>query len=141
MGYALANVERIEHQTATSNRSGLLTVLDVARHLPPGFAIRRAFWVYGVAAGTCRGQHAHRHCSQALVAMAGTIEVAATDGRAERRFRLAGPGDLLLIPPLVWSTQTYVTVGAVLCVFCDEEYREGEYIRDFEEYRLLVAAQ
>jgi hypothetical protein len=40
---------------------------------------------------------------------------------------------------MVWATQYKYSPDAVLLVLASDVYREEDYIRDFEEYRAMVA--
>ena len=138
MTASVLDVVEISPQSVGDAAGGLLAVLENGTHLPPSFAVRRLFWVSGVEPGTRRGNHAHRSCTQVLVAVEGTVRVVVNDGRDSRSFDLEKGGHAILIPPLLWATQTYLTRAATLLVLCDEPYAEAEYIRDMDEYRALV---
>jgi hypothetical protein len=88
-----------------------------------------------------RGQHAHRECSQFLMAPTGKIEVAVTDGDRIQEYRLDTPIVGLLVPPLVWASELFASVTSSLLVLCDREYDEADYIRDWDEYLDLMKGQ
>jgi hypothetical protein len=41
----------------------------------------------------------------------------------------------LLVPPGIWAEEIYEKPHSVLAVLCDRPYEEGDYIRDFEEFK------
>jgi hypothetical protein len=60
--------------------NGVLTIFEGnASHAVP-FPIARVFTITGVSAGGTRGNHLHRHCSQLLVCLHGSIDVSLNDG-------------------------------------------------------------
>jgi len=46
----------------------------------------------------------------------------------------------LLIPPGIWAREDYLTDGAVLMVLCDRIYEEGDYIRDYDEFKTVAGS-
>jgi hypothetical protein len=110
---------------------GELAVLDAA-DLP--FTIVRLFFVRA-GAGARRGIHAHRHCSQFMMCVNGAIDVICDDGEAKRTLVLDRPNLGVLVPPSIWTTETYREAGSVLAVACDRPYGEDDYIRDYDEFR------
>ena len=90
-------------------------------------------------AGETRGDHAHRRVTQALVCVNGRVTVAVDDGRRRDEIMLDGPARALIVPPLVWATQTFAA-GASLLVLCSESYDADEYVRRYDEFIDLVSA-
>ncbi len=101
------------------------------------FPIARVFTVAGVAAGSARGNHAHRSCSQLLVCLSGSLQVELLDGVSESRCRLEPDGMGLLIPPLIWNRVNFVAPQSVLLVLCNLTFAQDEYIRDWDEFLRL----
>ncbi|MDC7789920.1 FdtA/QdtA family cupin domain-containing protein [Rhodoplanes sp. TEM] len=92
------------------------------------FVPRRVFVVEPSAAGTVRGGHANTKARQLLVRLAGTIDVALCHAGREARVRLDATETALLLEPLVWAEQTYVTPDALLMVLASEPFDPGSYI-------------
>lgn len=110
---------------------GSLSILTGLQELP--FAFARLFWVHGVTAGVARGSHAHRVQHQALICMAGVLDVLIEDGGASQRtVRLERPEQVLHLPPLTWSQQTPVVDGTVYAVIASGPYDADDYIHDKE---------
>ena len=102
------------------------------------FAPVRSFSVADVPQGIERGLHAHRECSQLLFALSGEILVKVSDGERTAEFLLNTPTLGLLIPPLVWASQRYLSKDSVLWVYASHPYAREDYIEDFEDYRATV---
>jgi len=93
------------------------------------FAPRRVFVVRDVPPGTTRGGHTHRSATQLLVRLAGAVTVEVRPAGVPATITLADSHAGLLIPPGVWSSQTYLTPDAALLVLCDEPYDPSGYLK------------
>lgn len=120
-------------------------VPDLRGHLSAGefekeipFQPRRYFLVFNVPTAETRGEHAHLHCEQFLVAVRGSINVVVDDGRAREEFVLDRPHFGLYLPPMVWATQYRYSGDAILLVFASDYYDPADYVRDYMEYLRLV---
>lgn len=111
---------------------GLLAAIELGDDLP--FAPKRCFFVHSVPNKRVRGEHAHRVCSQFLVAVHGSLSVVIDDGADREEVFLDSPNCGLFIPPGVWGTQYKFSGDAVLCVFASHAYDSSEYIRDYEAF-------
>lgn len=131
----LSRTSVVRHRTFRDPR-GALVPIELASALP--FVPVRLFWVHDVPVGQTRGAHAHRVCTQYLLAMAGTVEVAVSDGDETVTFSLAS-GDGLLIAPGLWASERYTTHDAMLLVLCDRPYEAEDYIHTIEELRAFRA--
>lgn len=105
-----------------------------------GFAAVRTFLVHGVRDGL-RGGHAHKGCSQLLVAVNGRVTVTFESETGSGTLTLESPDQSVLLPPMTWATQFFHGPESILMVICDLDYDESDYVRDHEEFlRLLGAA-
>lgn len=111
--------------------NGDLVVMEELINVP--FQIARVF-VVRAPDGAIRGQHAHRACTQFLTCPREVIEVECDDGERQARFTLDHPNTGLLIPPGIWSQQTYLGKGAALTVLCDRKYEAEDYIREYDKF-------
>lgn len=114
-----------------SEDNGDLVVMEGMINVP--FQIARVF-VVRAPDGAVRGQHAHRACTQFLTCPQGVIEVECDDGLLKASFTLDHPNIGLLVPPSIWSQQTYNGKSAALTVLCDRPFDEDDYIRDYDEF-------
>ena len=111
--------------------NGDLIVMEGLINVP--FAIARVF-VVRAPDGAIRGQHAHRACTQFLTCPREVIKVRCDDGERQGTFTLDHPNTGLLVPPGIWSQQTYFGKGSALTVLCDRKYEAADYIRDYDEF-------
>lgn len=115
---------------------GDLMVAEFEKDLP--FVPKRLFFVYGVPNDRVRGEHAHRKCTQLLVAVNGSLAVVVDNGVRRQEVRLDTTSIGLLIPPLVWGIQYRFSADAVLAVLASHPYDAKEYIRDYNEFLSTV---
>ncbi len=111
--------------------TGALTVMESGAQVP--MEIKRVFVVVA-AQGAARGRHAHRRCTQIYVCLRGACHVKVTDGANDGSFELTAPRVGLLVPPSIWSEQTYLEPDTLLMVLCDRPYEADDYIRDYDEF-------
>ena len=104
------------------------------------FVPRRCFFVFDVPGKEVRGAHAHRRCAQLLVCASGSVNVLLDDGRKSEEIVLDRPDLGLHVPPMVWAVQYRYSADAVLVVLASDPYDPADYIRDYEEFRSLVAS-
>jgi dTDP-4-dehydrorhamnose 3,5-epimerase-like enzyme len=110
---------------------GVLVPIELAQSLP--FKAARFFWIFDVPPGQVRGAHAHKLCHQFLICALGSVQVEASDGRAERAIALAA-GQALHVPPGLFTAERYVAPGSVLLVFCDRPYEPEDYLNDRDAF-------
>lgn len=115
---------------------GNLTVVQNNEHIP--FAIRRAYWIYDVPAGSERGGHSHIDMSQLLVALSGSLNVNLCDGHSWRTFTLNRPFQGLFIPPGIWRTLDNFSSGTVCLSLVSNDFDEADYIYDFDRFKELA---
>lgn len=119
--------------------NGSLTVAENGAEGIP-FDIRRVFYLFDVPADTERGGHSHHQAQELMVALSGSFDVVLEDGKSEaRRFTLNRPYQALYIPAGLWRTLDNFSGGAVCLVLTSERYSEADYVRDYEEFRLLTS--
>lgn len=117
---------------------GSLTVGEFDRSIP--FTAERYFMVFDVPSVETRGEHAHRECHQFLICVRGSCAVVADDGTNRQEFLLDRQDLGIHLPPMVWGIQYKYSADAVLLVFASHYYDNGDYIRDYSEFRQLAGA-
>ena len=80
-----------------------------------------------------RGNHAHKLATQAFIVVKGAVALFVKDGVTEKIYNLKAGDECIVLPPGLWSQQTFVE-NSILFVLTDTEYSEKEYIRDWEDY-------
>lgn len=131
------NLGRIINLPKMVDPRGNLTVAEQLKDVP--FSMSRAYWVYDVPSGECRGGHAHKHCREFIVAVSGSFTVTLTNGREERTFMLNHPYQGLLVNTDVWRTLDDFSSGAVCLVLAEDPFDEDDYIRDYQDYLKFIA--
>ena len=104
------------------DKRGFLTVVE---DLLP-FSIKRVYWIYG-SDKNVRGGHRHKITRQALVALAGYVELKINNGVKECFLTLDDPSKCIIIEPEDWHTM-YLKNNAVLLVFASHKYDKSDYI-------------
>lgn len=114
---------------------GYISVTEQNKLVP--FEVQRTFWTYYTPESIVRGRHAHHLTEQVLIAAAGRIIVTTelADGTVET-FRLEEPNTGLYVPPYAWHTMQY-SHSAVQLVLASAPYQEGDYIRDYQEFKRI----
>lgn len=111
---------------------GNLTVAEENKNVP--FEIKRAYWVYDVPGGECRGGHAHKQCLEFIVAVSGSFHVTLDNGKEKQTYLLNHPWQGLLVDTGIWRTLDDFSSGAVCMVLASELFEEEDYIREYDEY-------
>ena len=116
--------------------NGNLTVANNGGLVP--FDIKRVFYIYDVPGGEERGGHSHKSLQQVIVAISGAFDVLLDDGVNQRNVTLNRPYHGLLVAPGVWSKEHNFSSGSVCLVLASDHYDEDDYIRDYDEFKLLT---
>lgn len=91
------------------------------------FAPRRLFVVSAVPVGSVRGCHAHKSQLQAIVCLAGVIEVKLKIPARSALVVLDQPDKLLLIQPGVWAAQRFMEEHSLELVLASGSYEPEGY--------------
>lgn len=113
--------------------SGALTAINSNDEVP--FSIKRVYYLYDVPNKSDRGAHAHKELMQLVVAASGSFEIELNDGANLKTFILRQPDEGLLIPPGLWRDLRNFSGGGICMVLASDVYNEGDYIRDFVEFK------
>lgn len=116
---------------------GNLAVGNFESEIP--FLPKRYFLVYGVPENKIRGEHAHKECHQFLVCTAGSCKVTVDDGVSRQIVLLTRPNQGLYLPPGIWGVQSDYSKDATLLVFASHSYDNGDYIRNYDEFKAFVS--
>lgn len=127
----------IHTMTEVADIRGSLSVGEFERTVP--FKSERYFLVYDVPTAETRGEHAHRICHQFLIAVKGSIHVVADDGKNREEFVLDKPNKGIYLPPMTWGIQYRYSADAVLMVFASHYYDSADYIRNYDEFKQMIA--
>jgi dTDP-4-dehydrorhamnose 3,5-epimerase-like enzyme len=128
---SLENAKLIEIKKVQDPR-GSLSVIEEKSDIP--FLIKRIYYMYDIADGADRGNHAMKTQSKFLIAIHGAFDVILKDGQNETKFHLNRPNQGLLIPGGLWREMNNFTTGAVCLVLADEIFIEADHIRDYDQF-------
>lgn len=118
---------------------GLLSIVEANKDIP--FDIARVYYIYATKKGVARGLHAHRELNQVLVAVSGSCVVKLEDADSQDFVTLDVRNKGLFLRPWVWHEMRDFTEDCVLLCLADAHYDEADYIRDYDEFKRLVAGQ
>lgn len=131
----VASLEVDSFRNFTDDR-GTLVPIELARAV--SFVPKRIFWITGAPRDATRGQHGHKLCQQYMICCEGRVGIDTFDGKDTRSFTLER-GQALLIPPLIYASETYLADNTLLLVICDQPFDQDDYIHSREELVRLRA--
>ena len=117
------------------NPSGNITVVENNIEIP--FEIKRVYYLYDIPGGEERGGHAHYELEQFIVAASGSFDVVLDDGISKKTIHLNRPNFALHIVPGMWRELNNFSSGSICMVLASHKYEEGDYIRDYEQFKVL----
>lgn len=117
---------------------GNLTFMEGERDVP--FRIERVYAIYNVPGGEQRGGHAYRTLQEVVVSLSGSFDVILSDGRDTMKVSLNRPYTALYVPRMIWRHMENFSTNAVALVVASQRYDEGDYIRDYDEFRREATA-
>lgn len=116
---------------------GNLSFIEGEIHVP--FDIKRVYYLYDVPGGAQRGGHAHKALQQVVIALSGSFDVVLDDGKDRRTFSLNRSYYGLYLPTMIWRELENFSSGAVCMVLASERFEESDYIREYDDFKALVA--
>lgn len=114
---------------------GTLVPIEAGIDIP--FPIKRVYYMYGTGRGVRRGLHAHKTLQQVLICVHGTCKILLDDGNEKAIVELNQPYHGLYIRENIWREMFDFSEDAVLMVLASDHYNEEDYIRDYNEFKLL----
>jgi hypothetical protein len=112
---------------------GNLTFIEEEKHIP--FKIERTYWIYDVPGGEMRGSHAFKNTYEVVIALSGSFDLVLHDGISEQCFHLNRSYYGILVPKMIWRKMENFSTNSLALVLASTEYREDDYIRDFDEFK------
>lgn len=125
-------VEKFVFQPHGDER-GQLVALEEFRDVP--FQIKRVYYMYDTIKDMHRGRHAHKNLEQILVCVHGSCNVLLDDGTDRKIVSLDKPHEGIYISGSIWRELYDFSNDAVIMVLASEYYHEGDYIRDYDEFK------
>jgi dTDP-4-dehydrorhamnose 3,5-epimerase-like enzyme len=118
--------------TVHRDERGSLVSIEGQRDVP--FAIARVYYIVA-SDGSARGFHAHRRLEQLMICVHGGCRITLDDGQARSEHVLDRPDTGLFIGRMTWREMHDFSGDCVLLVIASAAYDEGDYIRDYDEFR------
>ncbi|MGG7470463.1 sugar 3,4-ketoisomerase [Chryseobacterium arthrosphaerae] len=118
------------------DKRGNLSFFEHPNQLP--FEIQRTYWVYDVPGGEVRGSHAFKEQQEFIIALSGSFDVVIHNGKSEQRFSLNRSYYGLYVPQMFWRRLENFSTNSLALIVSDKEYNENDYIRNFEEFKILT---
>ena len=125
---------RIIDLPQVADERGNLSFIEECKEVP--FAIRRVYWIYDVPGGRDRGEHALRETQELIIALSGSFDVVLDDGAASVTYRLNRSYRAVYVPAGTWRRMTNFTTNSLALVLSSTEYDEGDYIENYNEFKL-----
>ena len=122
--------------TITDTRGNLAVIEKECLPYP----IKRVYYLFDVPSDSYRGGHAHKEQLEFLIALSGSFTVTVDDGTSKKSFLLNKPNKGLLLPTGIWRELEDFSSGAVCLVLSSGEFDEGDYIRNYQDFRNLKGA-
>ncbi len=116
------------------NRAGNITIVEGNKNIP--FDVKRIYYLYDIPGGENRGGHAHKELRQLIVAASGSFDVMLDDGVNKKIVTLNRPNYGLIVVPGIWRELIEFSSGAICLVLASEGYREEDYIREYQFFKL-----
>lgn len=103
------------------------------------FDIKRIYYIFETKSNVSRGFHAHRALKQVAVCVAGSCRMVLDNGTQREGVLLDSPTKGVLIEGLIWREMHDFSSNCVLLVLASEEYRESDYIRNYEDFKRMAS--
>jgi len=117
------------------DKRGNLSFFEHPNQLP--FEIARTYWIYDVPGGDVRGSHAFKEQQEFIIALSGSFDVILNNGEYEEKFSLNRSYSGLYVPKLYWRSLENFSTNSLALIVSDKLYNDNDYIRDFNEFKIL----
>lgn len=118
------------------NRAGNITIVEGNKNVP--FDVKRVYYLYDIPGGEDRGGHAHKELRQLIVAASGSFNVLLDDGLNKKVVTLNRPDYGLLVVPGIWRELMEFSSGAICMVLASEIFKENDYLRDYNSFKMYL---
>ena len=118
---------------------GSLVALEGNKTVP--FDIKRVYYIFGTEPGVVRGFHAHKALKQVAVCVTGNCRILLDNGLEKVDVWLDSPVRGIVIEEMVWREMHDFSPDCVILVLASEHYDEGDYIRDYDEFKKCVSGK
>lgn len=129
-------ITKLKKFNVLGDERGQLIALEQNKEIP--FDIKRVFYIFGTNSNLPRGKHSHYKTKQFLIAVNGSCKVTLDNGKEKETFDLNSRDVGLLQDAMIWGSMYDFSEDCVLVVLSDSFYDEGDYIRDYDEYKKVI---
>jgi dTDP-4-dehydrorhamnose 3,5-epimerase-like enzyme len=132
------NTAKIINLPKILDKRGNLSFFENNNQIP--FEIKRTYWIYDVPGGEARGGHAYRENEEFIVALSGSFDVVLDDGQEKTVYSLNRSYYGLYVPKMYWREMNNFSTNSLALIVSCAEYNESDYIREYDEFRVLRKA-
>jgi dTDP-4-dehydrorhamnose 3,5-epimerase-like enzyme len=133
----MQKIKWIKFQELGDDR-GSLVAIEVGHRREIPFIVKRVYYIYRTASGVSRGFHAHKELKQVALAISGSCKMVLDDGTTRTVVTLDSPTKGILIENYVWREMHKFSDDCILLVLASEHYDEKDYIRDYDDFIMMV---
>lgn len=116
---------------------GNLSFIEYPSHIP--FEMKRVYWIYDVPGGEQRGGHAYKNLYEVIIAISGSFDVDIDTGTEVKKFTLNRSYKAVFVPKMVWRSLSNFSTNSLCLILASDEYLADEYLRDYEEFKILCS--
>ena len=104
----------------------------------PCFDVKRMIYIYDVPEGENRANHACMNASLVFIAIAGSVRLLIEYGGIEKEYILDNKNHAVYVPVASWIKAYGFSSDAVLLGLSDKQYKDCDYVNDYNEYKRLM---
>lgn len=134
MNMTISTVKQLNLPKIMDDR-GNLTFIEGGNHIP--FQIKRIYMIYDVPGGEIRGSHAYKELDEVIVALSGSFDLKIEDGVDTLVYTLNRSYNAIYVPHGLWRTLKNFSTNALCLVLASTEFDESDYVRDYNDFRIL----
>lgn len=117
------------------DKRGNLSFFENCKQIP--FELERVYWIYDVPGGELRGSHAFREQQEFIVAISGSFDITVHNGLEEKTYAMNRSYYGLYLPKMIWRRIDNFSTNSLALIVSDRKFDEGDYIRNFDEFKSL----
>ncbi len=118
------------------DQAGKLVALEKGHDFP--FEIKRVYYIWDTNNNSVRGKHAHKALEQVVICISGSCDFILDNAKEKTTVHLNTPSQGLYIKQHIWREFTNFSDNCVVVVLASEHYNENDYIRDYNDFLILV---
>ena len=134
--YEIMNGPQIINLPKFLDARGNLSFIEQEKHIP--FVIKRAYWIYDVPGGECRGGHAYRNNEEFIISLSGSFDVVLNDGTEKKVFSLNRSYHGLYVPKGLWREMENFSTNSLALILSSTDYDAQDYIRDYDDFLKFI---